>query len=372
MVQRFLELFLVNQLFYNSLAQFFYRNVNLLSFERAVNFLKCLDSHTHFRTYIQVLRISFDLSSLDRPQDFWCLWSTHASSMTSLRCLGICFTHTDSQPLGRFFHLGGGATCFPSSLVQLHLLPIQLEYREEDYSDEYSDEDTEEGGSDSDREEGGSDNEDADDDSASDGQPDDFSDQDSTAADWTEKKDFGPWESPSWSITLALFPQIHFLIVTTPRYLIWPPTEDVFAAVRQRWTRSLSERHQLSKIIIHWGYAMHDDDDRFTQFNQPTTTEQQYAHILGCIAGGRLGGMISVWEKIEENGWSAAKSRGYRPADADLSLLDCDGFDYTMFDDVDEDKSCLITTRKDYAQSEMVAYKHAQVHYQRSFDRGFF
>jgi hypothetical protein len=63
----------------------------------------------------------------------------------------------------------------------------------------------------------------------------------------------GPWLHDSWPASIAIFKDVQLLIITTPRYIFWPPSEMHERRIRMKWTGGLCPPHALTSIAFYAG-----------------------------------------------------------------------------------------------------------------------
>ncbi|KAJ7211555.1 hypothetical protein C8J57DRAFT_1539486 [Mycena rebaudengoi] len=190
------ELQTLSLLFKTIFQPYIYRHVNLRTPWHAVAFFRTLATRADLAPEIRTLQLSFELC--DCSNDFWQGFRGQLPRMTALENLSLAYSHLDDDCLHRLLETGKLGDLLPPSAKTLHLKPV--------YQDIY---------------EGGR------------GFPDDR----------------GPWCSTLWRLTLAQIPHFSHFIVTTPVYIVWPPTSPRLTTVFAEWTAQLRKtKHRASSL----------------------------------------------------------------------------------------------------------------------------
>ncbi|KAJ7486070.1 hypothetical protein B0H11DRAFT_1913803 [Mycena galericulata] len=232
-----------------------YHHVNLLSCSAASIFVTTLTKVQSTLSHVVPtpvlarcvlsLQISFNLEE-DTPahRTFWDLWGQLLPLLTSLKTLSICYSHDDADCLGRFIRSGRLSQHLPRAVKRLHFKPLCDEFFE-------------------------------------------CSAEDSGSS--------NPWDSSDWRLSISLIPHIRQLIVTTPTYIVWPPTRERYNTVMNMWTAQLRRGHhtsQLDEIVIHC--ASGDEGESLNQWEGE----------LGYGIEGRHLGANWVWRKQDSGAWA--------------------------------------------------------------------
>ncbi|KAJ7080758.1 hypothetical protein B0H15DRAFT_855861 [Mycena belliarum] len=233
---------------------FMYRHVNLLSWRRGISFLSTVIEACNrpLAESTRTLHISFDLGTEPTEnkaidvETFWNLWQQALPRLTNLSSLCICFSPTDTHFLRRVYDKGDLRHSLPPTVLRLHLKPLPDEYY---------------------------------------GLEDFLID--------------GPWDSTEWGLTISLIPHIKQLIVTTPTYIIWPPTEKMCRIARDAWTAQLRRRNrgsQLKEIVIESAFG--DEAERHRNW------EKKNQRIGSILTGGLdYSGAAWAWHKTSHGTW---------------------------------------------------------------------
>lgn len=106
-----------------------------------------------------------------------------------------------------------------------------------------------------------------------------------------------PWDSNNWRLALCLLPHVKQFILTTPRYIIWPPTLQQFQTTLNQWTaqiRRSGNRSQLQEIVVHC--ASGDEGESFN------TWQEDDGIVAYGLDGSHLG-VNWVWAKQASGKW---------------------------------------------------------------------
>ncbi|KAJ7271677.1 hypothetical protein C8J57DRAFT_1226259 [Mycena rebaudengoi] len=205
-----LALMLVSKAAYTVFQPYMYRYVNLVTRNRALCFLATLQTrqslkgHLHFIQFTFDLRplISFDLNVKDHHTQFWDSLRNLLPCLHSLVDLAFTFMDNDGAFLERLVSQADLERTLPPSIKTLHLKRLYTQSIPED--------------------------------------PFSVS---------------GPWTlNPSgWAESLSKLSAIHTLIITTPCYIIWPPTETRLSELLLEWTSHMG-RSSLREILLNCGF----------------------------------------------------------------------------------------------------------------------
>ncbi|KAJ6462678.1 hypothetical protein C8R47DRAFT_1158280, partial [Mycena vitilis] len=161
-----------------------------------------------------------DMDSDDEPQDFvdipvpvhpvlvefWARFQEALPKLIQLDVFSVCFDHYDPFFLRRLLTYGNLADTLPSSVDKLHLKPLPSQY---------------------------------------------------TLADEDLMLECFAWDLTPWRLDISLIPHIHSLFVTTPSYVVWPPTKRQLKFSMDSWTAQLrcGSNSDLREIVINSGFG---------------------------------------------------------------------------------------------------------------------
>ncbi|KAJ7639827.1 hypothetical protein DFH06DRAFT_1335490 [Mycena polygramma] len=165
---------------------FMYRHVNLRTLGDAACFFSTVanESHASLAVAVKTLQFSFDLDpsaaaplavppSQSAWTDFWAKFRRALPRLLHLKTLSVSYAYDDTFFLHRLVLEGDLADCLPNSVQTLHLKPLPYDIYNV------------------------------------------IEDPDGA----------GPWDDPSWRLSIALIPHISTLIVSSSLYVVWPPTK---------------------------------------------------------------------------------------------------------------------------------------------------
>ncbi|KAJ7898739.1 hypothetical protein B0H13DRAFT_2337394 [Mycena leptocephala] len=219
-----------------------YRHVNLRCFADAISFFSTISLYQSLASSVQTLQFSFDLganpklgrygpedsnsdvhngddsssesghsfnvdSGLPQPehQEFWAAFIECMPKLVQLKKFSISYSHSDLHFLHRLLRFGNLTETLPRTVQTMHMKPLPEDYNleSEDLISEHA------------------------------------------------------WNSTLWRLDISLIPHIHTLILTTPSYLIWPPTTKRFKAVIQQWTAQFRHKTQslLKEIVVNFAFS---------------------------------------------------------------------------------------------------------------------
>ncbi|KAJ7255689.1 hypothetical protein C8J57DRAFT_1517981 [Mycena rebaudengoi] len=191
-----------------------YRHVNLKSERKALIFWSTLGSRQDLADTVETLQLSFSLE--ETGEGFWHGLRQHLPQMTKLTNFSLSYSLGDDDCLYRLIDKGDLAHTLPSTVDTLHLKPDYEKLQEACLFHR--------------------------------------------AVLWEENfpEDQGPWWSTFWRLTLSQIPSFTHLIITTPVYIIWPPTHERMQNVFHQWTAQLrcsnSAHSSLCTITINSAY----------------------------------------------------------------------------------------------------------------------
>ncbi|KAJ7454099.1 hypothetical protein FB451DRAFT_1280218 [Mycena latifolia] len=243
----------IDVVFHQVLQGFRFRHVNPRTFQEAFDLLEIFSFNQEIAKAVRTLQISvslgkppeknpFDHDPPNTPhasddetpssttgeydfedhatqaKKFWALWQEHSPWLTRIHTLTVCFHHTDTSFLSRWIQHGQLATL--QSLSKLHLCPVW-----EEHTGQWRVEDRHPSG-----------------------------------------RDYGPWDDEHWATSLCHsdISHIELLILTTPVYPFWPPTQQAVDKLLESWLGPLPPSSQLKKFIVHCG---NDEGMRFAPYH---------------------------------------------------------------------------------------------------------
>ncbi|KAJ7673143.1 hypothetical protein DFH06DRAFT_1174620 [Mycena polygramma] len=288
---------------------YMYRHVNLRTPKDAITFFTTLHRRPYLAPCVLSLQFTFSLDPYgDVPAEvwrgvhpypvpsrsdwklFWFRFRQALPSMTNLSSLAVSFSHDDDAMLFRLIRRGRVADSLPSSLKILHLRPI----------------------------------------------PDQYYDPDK------DLLDEGPWDKPAWRLHITQIPHIETLILTTPLYVVWPPSQEGLDETLAAWTAQFKHHtsSSLSKIIINFGLnegahienweagldedsdeEEHDEDD-----DEELMPPRRVAYNL-CetrFVGGSLGPQV-VWVRVGKKSWKEFNIHTYSNSNRQEYLFGSEG-----------------------------------------------
>ncbi|KAK6993132.1 hypothetical protein R3P38DRAFT_3516549 [Favolaschia claudopus] len=173
------------------------------AYERETARLLALHTRTTRSTDVELASLQDDHQII---QDFWRLFCSVMPTLTRLTALSLSYAHDDPLFLRRFIDYGEVRSTLPVSLRTLHLKPL--------------------------------------------------------AQDYTRRKALsGPyaWHDDSWKLEISLIPHIETLILSTPSYVVWPPTKEFLTLTLTAWTAQIRRNRRcnsnLSEIVINSGFG---------------------------------------------------------------------------------------------------------------------
>ncbi|KAJ7017308.1 hypothetical protein C8F04DRAFT_1200694 [Mycena alexandri] len=237
------------------------------SFEDAIRFFSTVALHSTLAYSVRTMQLTFNMmdctleeldpleENLDMPfppstplaAAFWASFQRIMPRLTRLETLNLSFDHDDRLFLRRFLVLGNLETTLPSCVKKIHLKPLGPDYHLED---------------------------------------------DELLTDWT------PWDREAWAGELARIPHIKTLLVTSPTYVVWPPTNDGLDAAIRAWTGSLSTSSGLQEVVLNFAFGdegeqiralIEEDDDAV-----PAPFYEPIAEVGGSV------GLQLLWRRVGE------------------------------------------------------------------------
>ncbi|KAJ7140271.1 hypothetical protein C8R43DRAFT_954989 [Mycena crocata] len=225
----------VSPLFYQIFRPYTYRHVNLRRPSDAIAFFSIVATPAYvvLAAAVQSLQLSFNLDKKtyegpgpevqaylglwdfeDMTTSTWGVFWTHFRAgmprLSFLSALSISFSHDDNNVLGRLIkeNKGNLRNSLPPSVRKLHLKPVPEEYGNVDL----------------------------------------------------ELCGEGPWDNTLWRLHLAQIPYIEELFITSPMYIVWPPTQSVVNDDIKQWTAQLrcsnvATSSTLQRIILNCGFG---------------------------------------------------------------------------------------------------------------------
>lgn len=117
----------------------------------------------------------------------------------------------------------------------------------------------------------------------------------------------GPWDTTFWRLTISQIPHIRQLFVTTPLYVVWPPTQDQLELTMAEWTAQLRRpkvTSPLEEIIINSAFG---DDTELLEQSGSVEGEANVADVfhLQDVADGV--GVQTVWRRKTRREWEEVK-----------------------------------------------------------------
>ncbi|KAJ7511053.1 hypothetical protein B0H11DRAFT_2214901 [Mycena galericulata] len=251
-----------------------YRHVNLLSFPRAVAFFEIVAENLRLARSVRTLQFSFDMGPFNTDSDsdsdsdmedidndansldsaplrdlaveteFWSLLNKGLPNLICLTTLSISYDHAQHDFLHHFLRMGNLAQTLPASVAKVHLKPLPAEYL-------------------------------------------------------LHPKDLhmeGPWNTTSWRLQISQIPNIRQLLVTTPTYIVWPPTTDQLRLTIAAWTAQL--RHstsRLEEIVVYCGFG--DESAAFGKWleeNEGAEIADEFAEE-NAVVGAQM-----VWRPVDK------------------------------------------------------------------------
>ncbi|KAJ7626335.1 hypothetical protein DFH06DRAFT_1142062 [Mycena polygramma] len=292
-----------------------YRHVNLRSFACAISFFTTVsgntDRHRRLAESVQTLQFSFDLDgdpdndeldsvpesdseeelsceedpaaqtdtqadpdeedmdSDDEPVDFvdipvpehplvvefWARFQEALPKLIQLDVFSVSFDHYDPFFLRRLLTYGNLADTLPSSVDKLHLKPLPSQY---------------------------------------------------TLAEEDLVLDCFAWDLTPWRLDISLIPHIRSLFVTTPSYVVWPPTKRQLKFSMDSWTAQLrrGSNSDLREIVINSGFG--DNGESIDWFERKKLKQHPEFQLLDVFdrmrtLGGGLGVQL-VWRRSRLRG----------------------------------------------------------------------
>ncbi|KAJ7447727.1 hypothetical protein B0H11DRAFT_1929477 [Mycena galericulata] len=213
--------------FAGALQPLLYRHINLRSFSRAIAFFTSVaQENPRLARSVRTLQFSFEMTPLgadtetedldddtDSVQsrdvspletEFWTALNEGLPNLISLTTLSVSYDHNNKDFLRDLLRMGDLARILPASVIKLHLKPLPEEYHLH---------------------------------------PEDLHMD-------------GPWHTTSWRLQISQIPNIGQLIVTTPTYVVWPPTVDQVTTTVAEWTAQLRRStSRLQEIVIKCGFG---------------------------------------------------------------------------------------------------------------------
>ncbi|KAJ7809442.1 hypothetical protein B0H13DRAFT_1927915 [Mycena leptocephala] len=258
-----------------------YRHVNLRCIEDAISFFATISQYPSLAGSVRTLQFSFDMdgnpelgrypysddesssedgrsidsvdsstnssatSVLAQPEhevtkQFWASFIENIPKLVQLATLSVSYSHSDMHFLHRLLLFGDLKETLPSSVQKMHLKPLPEDY--------------------------------------------DLEGEDliSTFA----------WNSAFWRLDISLIPHICTLILTTPSYVIWPPTTSQFKLTIAEWTAQFRHKteSQLNEIIIN--FAFNDEGVLVEKWAEETGKEVGDVYEDKRAVGGGYGTQI--------------------------------------------------------------------------------
>ncbi|KAJ7885299.1 hypothetical protein B0H14DRAFT_2563938 [Mycena olivaceomarginata] len=202
-------------------------------------------------------RDEVDFENPPTAEEFWALFAIAMPRLLNLFTFSLSYDHYDENFLRRLIHLGNLAQSFPTSLLTMHLKPLPCHYSISrlDLDLEYA------------------------------------------------------WDKPSWRSNISQIPYIRQLILSTPAYVVWPPSAKTFSRTRDEWTEQLGNRSssKLRDIVINCSFL--DGGLRVMYWAGNTRMPAEALRLTREIAGGQ--GFQWVW-RLKDNEWKRKRQEaGY-------------------------------------------------------------
>ncbi|KAJ7218165.1 hypothetical protein C8J57DRAFT_1254837 [Mycena rebaudengoi] len=135
---------------------------------------------------------------------------------------------------------------------------------------------------------------------------------------WEEAfpEDQGPWCSTWWRLTLAEVPHFAHLIITTPLYVVWPPTSQQMTKIFHQWTAQLRKAKVASSSSLRTitiNCAFEDEGQRTREYRKRlrgyagTTVEPEPWQLLG---GDEMEGTVGArleWTSVDGRVWEMVR-----------------------------------------------------------------
>ncbi|KAJ7025911.1 hypothetical protein C8F04DRAFT_1268765 [Mycena alexandri] len=222
-----------------------YAHINLRSFEDAIRFFSTVALHSTLAYSVRTMQLTFNmmdctLEELDPLEENL---DMPFPPLTRLETLNLSFDHDDRLFLRRFLVLGNLETSLPSCVKKIHLKPLGPDYHLED--------------------------------------------------------DTGPLGiGKHGPASLRVFPTLKPFFVTSPTYVVWPPTNDGLDAAIRAWTGSLSTSSGLQEVVLNFAFGdegeqiralIEEDDDAV-----PAPFYEPIAEVGGSV------GLQLLWRRVGE------------------------------------------------------------------------
>ncbi|KAJ7437072.1 hypothetical protein B0H11DRAFT_1936185 [Mycena galericulata] len=245
------------------LQPYLYRHIHLRRARDVHLFFATLDLRGDLGTHLTSIHLAF----IPTDSKVWILLRTHMPGLGQLSFISFAYSGNESDPLG--YILAKLGRFLPAALQTLHL--------------------------------------------RSSCNPEDVMASGST-----------PWTTKTWCGNLAQIPSpITTFILTTPDYVVWPPTTEKLNKTRDAWTFGLSSHPgtSLRRIFVNSGFVdggegtqvymqtLHDNQRHMwgpPEDNSPTTPEER--NVDFCLERtynmeGSLGTRI-LWESMDGHSWT--------------------------------------------------------------------
>ncbi|KAJ7272358.1 hypothetical protein C8J57DRAFT_1507213 [Mycena rebaudengoi] len=239
-----------------------YIHVNLTTGNRALQFFQTVLSKPHLAS--RVLSIQFTLD-LHPPPPFWTGFQALLPTLHNLQSLAFSFGEDDEDALNRIIGDGHLATSIPSNVHTLHL---KFLYKRREFADKS-----------------------------------------------------GLWNFSHWRLSVSQIPApIQNFVVSTPTYVIWPPTASQRSSVLLAWTSQMSMARRsatpstLRCIVINSGFG---DEYRLGEYineweeslamGEEVEDEDWLAPELG--GGDDMEGYVGtriIWESANGRQWTVS------------------------------------------------------------------
>ncbi|KAJ7022641.1 hypothetical protein C8F04DRAFT_1272456 [Mycena alexandri] len=248
-----------------------YERINLRTYKDAeILFRLTLPNNKHLLPHIKLLSFGFPLPQDDTADmPLWTAFRTELHDMINLAIIIVSFTHKDPEPLGQANRLLLHGLELPKTLDLLHLRSSAEFFEDE-----------------------------------------------------IQLGDYRPWEGETWRLDLALIPApIKQFVLSTPHYVIWPPTDNQIDLTLNKWTAQWRKgylpavRPTLDLITINQGYIDDGSDmgrcAEYSDFifkhdlrHSHEALENALSEDMGnsCDMEGREGFRL-MWEQNKDGKW---------------------------------------------------------------------
>ncbi|KAJ7161783.1 hypothetical protein C8R43DRAFT_1123501 [Mycena crocata] len=284
----------VSPLFYRIFRPYTYRYVNLRTPSDAIAFFSIVKSPRYdiLAEAVRSLQLSFnmdpetyedpgpeikadlglwafqEMNALDW-EAFWIHFREGLPKLSLLSTLSLSFSHDDDNILGRLVENGDLIHSLPSSVMKLHLKPVPEEYHHVELVRHF------------------------------------LRFLFLFLTRMQELAGEGPWDHPSWRSYLAQIPHIKEFFVTSPMYIVWPPTQDNLDRDIKYWTRALRRADvavpsSLRRIILNCGFG--DEGASLETWNEAEEEDQVAEAYEDDKSDGHRFLCQLVWERKGKGG----------------------------------------------------------------------